>query len=289
MEILKLILCGAVIGVANIIPGVSGGTMAVVLNLYDKLIESVSGIRKHFVKSIKFLIPVVLGAGAGIVLLSKVIEVLLDKQYMAVNFFFIGVVIGSIPLHYGKMIYTDEGQTQKVKVKVSHIISAAIPFLLMAGMAVDMVIVGEGSSDVTITALSVGNFFILFFSLALAAFCMIIPGLSGSFIMVLIGVYPSIIGAISDFNILLLIPAALGAIVGILGGAKVIDRVITKFPNHSFFAIMGFVIGSIPVLLCKIGQASAYRSGVTLIVSVLVLIGGAALSYFGAKLGEKSK
>ncbi len=287
MEILKLILCGAVVGVANIIPGVSGGTMAVVLNLYDQLIESVSGVFRHFWKSMKFLVPFMFGAGAGIVALSKLIEVLLEKQYMAVNFFFIGVVLGSIPLLWGKMIYTDDSKSEKIKVKSGHIISAAIPFLLMAGMAVGMVIVGEGNGDAMYTALTVKSFVVLLFSLMLSAFCMIIPGLSGSFIMVLLGVYPSIIGAISDMNVLLLIPAAIGAAIGILFGAKIIDRVLTRFPNHSFFAIMGFVLGSIPVLLCKIGQADAYRGGLTLAVSVLVLIGGAALSYFGAKVGEK--
>ena len=289
MEILKLILCGAVVGVANIIPGVSGGTMAVVLNLYDQLIESVSGVFRHFWKSMKFLVPFMAGAGAGIVALSKLIEVLLEKQYMAVNFFFIGVVLGSIPLLWCKMIYTDDSKEAKIKVKAGHIVSAAIPFLLMAGMAVGMMIIGEGNGDVMYAALTVKSFVVLLFSLMLAAFCMIIPGLSGSFIMVLLGVYPSIIGAISDMNILLLIPAVIGAAIGILFGAKIIDRVLARFPNHSFFAIMGFVLGSIPVLLCKIGQADAYRGGLTLAVSVLVLIGGAALSYFGAKVGEKNE
>ncbi len=286
-QFFKLLLCGAVIGVANIIPGVSGGTMAVVLNIYDKLIESVSELRKAFLKSIKFLLPIGIGAGAGILLLSKVIELLLEKQYMVVNFFFIGVVIGSIPLLWGKMIYTDEVQKTKVRVSFSHILSMAVPFLLMLGMAAGMLVIGEGSADVTMTAFSVKNAVILFFALALAAFCMIIPGLSGSFIMVVIGVYPSVIGAISSLNIPLLIPACLGALVGILFGAKVIDRVITRFPNHSFFGIMGFVLGSIPVLLCKIYQAGAYRGGWSILIAALVLCAGAALSYFGAKLGEK--
>lgn len=287
MEFLKMLLCGAVVGVANIIPGVSGGTMAVVLNIYDRLIEAISGITKHFVQSLKLLVPIVIGAGAGIVALSKVIEVLLDKQYMAVNFFFIGVVLGSIPLLWGKMMYTDDQKQNKVSVCMSHIVSAAIPFLLMIAMAVGMLIVGEGSGDITITTLNVSSALILFFSLILASFCMIVPGLSGSFIMVLLGVYPSIIGAISDLNLPLLVPAGLGAVVGILGGAKIIDRILTRFPNHSFFAIMGFVLGSIPLLLCKIGQAGAYRGGWSMVISIVVLVGGVALSYFGAKLGEK--
>lgn len=286
MEILKLILSGAIVGVANIIPGVSGGTMAVVLGIYDRLIEAVSGIKKHFWQSVKYLLPIGLGAGVGIVALSKLIERLLAAQYMAVNFFFIGVVIGSIPLLWGKMLYLNEAKTERVQVKAGHILSASVPFLLMIAMAVGMVLVGEGNADVHITSLTAASFFILLFSLMLASFCMIIPGLSGSFIMVVLGVYPSIIGAISNFNIPLLIPAAIGAIIGILGGAKIIDRVLTRFPSHSFFAIMGFVLGSIPVLLCKIGEAGAYRGGWTLVSSILTLLGGMALSYFGAKLGK---
>ncbi len=285
MEWLKLILCGAVIGVANIIPGVSGGTLAVVLNLYDRMIEAISGITKHFVKSIKVLIPVAIGAGAGILSLARVIDFLLEKQYMTVNFFFIGVVIGSVPLMWGKMTKTPEGK--KITLRAGYVVSGLITFLLMTAMAVGMLLVGEGSGDVTITALSAPNFFLLFFALVLASVSMIIPGISGSFVMVLLGVYPSIINALSNLNIPLLIPAALGALTGILGGAKLINLILSRFPQHSYFAIMGFLLGSIPVLLCKIGQAGQYRGGITILIAAAALIFGAALSYFGAKLGEK--
>jgi putative membrane protein len=284
MEFLKLILCGAVVGVANIIPGVSGGTLAVVLNLYDRLIEAVSGLTRHFWKSVKFLLPVAIGAGAGIVALAKLIDLLLERQYMAVNFFFIGVVIGSLPLLYKRMRY--QGET-KQPIRFSHWISGILPFLAMIAMAIGMVVIGDGSSDVTITTLSVQSFVILFVTLFVSAVCMIIPGVSGSFMMVLFGVYPSVIGAISEMNLLLLIPVALGALAGVLCGAKGIDWVLERFPQHSFCAIIGFVLGSIPVLLCKIGQAGAYRGGWTALLAAVVLLAGTALSYFGAKLGEK--
>ena len=88
------IICGMIVGIANIIPGVSGGTMAVVLNIYDRLIASVSNLRKEFKKSIAFLLPIAIGAGIGIVAFSKLIEFLLIHYPLATNFFFIGLILG---------------------------------------------------------------------------------------------------------------------------------------------------------------------------------------------------
>ena len=104
MIYLKYLISGAIIGVANIIPGVSGGTMAVVLNLYDKLIGAFSNIRKNWKESLKLLIPIVIGAGIGIVAFSWLIKFLLEKFPLATNYFFIGLIIGSIPMIFHRSV-----------------------------------------------------------------------------------------------------------------------------------------------------------------------------------------
>ena len=97
-EWLKDIVKGMVIGVANIIPGVSGGTMAVSMGIYDKLIRSVTHLFSEFKKSIKVIIPVVIGAGVGIVILSAIIQYLLGHFPVQTNFLFIGLIVGGLPV-----------------------------------------------------------------------------------------------------------------------------------------------------------------------------------------------
>ena len=100
MEFLTRMVQGLVVGVANIIPGVSGGTMAVVMGIYDKLISAVSDLKKDFKKSVLYLLPIGLGAVLGIVLFSHLIKYLLGSYSMPTNFFFLGLILGSIPMIY---------------------------------------------------------------------------------------------------------------------------------------------------------------------------------------------
>ena len=118
---------------------------------------------------------------------------------------------------------------------------------------------------------------------------MIIPGLSGSFVMLLLGVYETITTAIAEMNILLLIPVGIGILGGILGGSKLIDWLLKRFPRATYWAIFGFVIGSIPSIFQKIGDAHAYRGGWELIIGILVLLAGITISFVFAsdKLKEK--
>ena len=90
---------GMAVGVANIIPGVSGGTMAVILHMYDELIESISTFFKDWKKNLLYLIPIGLGAVVGIVAFSKIVKYLLGNYPMATNFFFIGLIIGLSLIH----------------------------------------------------------------------------------------------------------------------------------------------------------------------------------------------
>lgn len=277
MEWFQLFIIGMIIGLANIIPGVSGGTMAVICGVFDRLIGAVSNIRKEFKKSILFLIPIGLGAVLAIVLLSKALTWLLDNYYMATNFFFIGVIVGSIPMLLKKSVTGG--------FCAWNLIPFAVTFAIMLVMAF---LTPEGTSTV-IRELDVFVFIKLMLYAALAAICMIIPGLSGSFVMLLLGVYETITTAIAKMNILLLIPVGIGILGGILGGSKLIDWLLKRFPWATYWAIFGFVIGSIPSIFQKIGGADAYRGGWELIIGILVLLIGITISFVFAsdKLKEK--
>lgn len=103
MEFFGNIIKGIMIGIANIIPGVSGGTMAVSLGIYDRLIGSISGLFREFKKSILFLIPIIIGAGIGIVGFTYAIEYLLDKHTFVTCMAFVGLILGGLPAIFSSM------------------------------------------------------------------------------------------------------------------------------------------------------------------------------------------
>ncbi len=279
---------GCIIGVANIIPGVSGGTMAVMLNIYDKLIDSFTGIRKHFGKSMKFLVPILIGAGIGIVVFSKLIKYLIAEQPLPTCFFFIGLILGSLPLVFKKSLET---KFRPVSI---------IPLVIFLGCMIALAFVqtsGTEASDAGIK-LDVLSWFWLFFGSAFAAMCMIIPGVSGSMILMILGLYSTVLGAISDLtknfmnSCMILLPVGLGVLLGIVAGAKLIDICIKRFPQMSYFAIIGLMLGSPLIIYLKFQSESPdnFRlDTMNIIASAIVFaIGlGIALVFGSEKLKEK--
>lgn len=238
---IKFFLSGLAFGIANVIPGVSGGTMLVVFGIYDKLTEAISGIKAIF-KNFFFLLTFALGAGGGIILFAFVITSLFELFGLQTNMFFIGLILGSIPLIY-------KSATEDSKLKPL----CLLPFLLAFGIVVALAML-EKMDIVSAAAGSVEGFDIigmlkLFVCAVIAAVTMIIPGVSGSFVMMLLGVYETVIGAITALNLYVLAPFALGAVVGIIGGAKLISVLIQKHKLMVYSAIMGLVIGSVYAII----------------------------------------
>ncbi|MBD5383599.1 MAG: DUF368 domain-containing protein [Ruminococcaceae bacterium] len=241
IEYLRYFLCGLVFGTANVIPGVSGGTMLVVFGVFDRLTEAISGIKKIF-QNFWFLFTFALGAGGGIVLSAFVISSLFENFGVQTNMFFIGLILGGVPLIY-------KFGTEEKKVKPS----CAVPFVIAMAAVIGLTVLEK--LDVFKLAPDVVTGFDLVISLkliicaAIAAVTMIIPGISGSFVMMLLGVYETIIGAIKDMNFFVIIPFAIGAIIGIIGGAKLISILIKKNKLMVYSALMGLVIGSVYAIL----------------------------------------
>ena len=270
MEFLTRMVQGLVVGVANIIPGVSGGTMAVVMGIYDKLISAVSDLKKDFKKSVFYLHPIGLGAVLGIVLFSHLIKYLLGSYSMPTNFFFLGLILGSIPMIYRR--------ASREKFQKSSVIPFAVCFAVMLLMTLLQNVSDEGSA--LITSLTLMTAIRLFLSGAVAAACMIMPGISGSMIMVLLGVYTSVLTAISSFNIPVLIPVALGVLLGVFWGAKLIDWCMKRFEQQTYFAILGLIAGSILPILLNAG----YTPGLHTLLSLIALIAGAAIAFWMSRM-----
>lgn len=242
MDNIKTFLYGVIIGIANVIPGVSGGTMAVILNVYDKILYAFS--LKHIKRNILFLGFLGSGTLFGILCFSRVITYLYENYYMILNFCFIGLVFGSVPLIYGKARF--EG------VQAKNWIPFVLTLVFMIGIAILKIMNTESSLD------TVGNvvngvqslpFSIMLIWLFIAAFIstitMLLPGISGAFMMLLFGCYTIVMKAIVDINLMILFITGLGVASGGLAGIKLIKIMLRKHPQALYFAILGLMIGSI--------------------------------------------
>lgn len=259
---IKELLKGAVIGVANIIPGVSGGTMAVSLGIYDKLIHAITHIVKEFKESIKTLLPIILGAGLGIGVLTFVINFLLKVFPVQTNFLFIGLILGGLPIILNRLKATGK------KVNIGNGIAFVAFFALVVGMAA----IGEaegGAADVSFNFMNVVKLFTIGI---IASATMIIPGVSGSMVLMIMGYYTTIIETITLFiksvlsfdingimqGVIILFPFGIGVLVGIGVIAKLIELVFAKAPNYAYCAILGLVIAS-PIAIILMSDLSRYN------------------------------
>ncbi len=272
LEVIKLIGIGIVLGVSNVIPGVSGGTMAVVFGIYDKLISVITINVKKIFSMWKFWLPLAIGVGIGILGFSTLLVSLFENYPIPTNWFFIGLIAGSLPLIIGriKLSCGEDVQSPPLSVVTTMLIALAI-------MVVMDTLSGEAFSQTVYSELSPGLFLFLLMSGALAAIAMIIPGISGSFLMLVIGSYTTIITAVSTLNIPLLLPVAIGIPLGLLGGAKLVRILLEKVPAQTYGAILGLVAGSIVVIYPGI------PSGIVLLLSVATLAGGFSLAYFSSR------
>lgn len=298
METIKLFAIGIILGVANVIPGVSGGTMAVVFGIYNRLIDLISLNLKKIIANWKFILPLGAGIVTGVLLFSKIITYLFNNFPIQTNWFFIGIILGSIPMIFTHWLnakpqnklpeqteQTDQEEQatqtkQSKKIPVSSIICCVISLAVMIFMTLNKI---EKPQAAEITGFSWNSAIIMFVGLAIAAIAMIIPGISGSFIMLALGIYSTVIGAIDSFNIYLLIPGALGAIAGLLCGAKLVRILMSKIPSQTYGIIFGLILGSVFVIFPTAGY-----SPLIVLTSIVCAAAGFLVSFLFSKT-EKSE
>lgn len=234
MNLIRNILIGAVIGISNVIPGVSGGTMAVVFGIYDKIISSVINFFKDWKKNTRFLGTLACGAVLGILLFTNLIKFCLENYPQQTNFFFIGLIVGTVPLLYNK---ATETKLNKVNI---------LWFILAFAIAFAMAWIGNPESNGNvIESISGINSVKLFAAGFIAAATMILPGVSGSFVLLLLGLYDSIITAVTTFNIPVIAVVGVGVIFGFLLMTKIVETLFRRYPQAAYCAILGLVIGSV--------------------------------------------
>lgn len=284
MNMFKNIIKGMMIGIANIMPGVSGGTLAVSMGIYDKLIHCITHILSEFKESMKFLLPIFAGAGIALVALTFVIEALFQYYPIPTNLLFIGLIVGGLPPAVTKV--------KSHKLSFGHILAGLLFFALVVGMAM----MGDnGNRQVTLN-LGIVPMIKLVLVGIIAAATMIIPGVSGSMVLLILGYYEPIIQQITAFctavitldmagilhGIAILLPFGIGVLIGILGIAKIIEIIFEKYPVYAYCAIIGLIAASpIAILVCS--NFAGFSVSV-LLISIVTFAAGFGIAI---KIGDK--
>lgn len=277
MNLFKDILRGVVIGIANAIPGVSGGTMMVSMGIYDKLIYSVTHLFKQPVKSIKTLLPYFIGMAIGIVGLAFAIVAMFEHIPFQTCMLFIGLILGGVPILTGHL--------KGVKFNLSH----AVVFLIFFGSIILLQVFGGHGADVALTVTPVSLLKLVLVGIVAAA-TMVIPGVSGSMMLMTMGYYYPVIGSVKDlitalvaFDVpkiihicMLLIPFGIGVVVGIFAVAKLIEMLMDKYEALTYCGIMGLVVASPVVILMSVPLTG--MTVVTVLAGVVTFVIGVVIA-----------
>ncbi|MDD6224095.1 MAG: DUF368 domain-containing protein [bacterium] len=288
MRNVVLMIKGFIMGIANIIPGVSGGTLALTLGIYEDFIGAISHFFSRIKENIKFLLPIAIGIGLSIITMSNIITASFDHFPIPTTLFFMGLVIGGIPMLYNKV---KESREEK---QISSYIIALLTFSLVMILALSEQIFGSRLGEVNLSNLNTLGYVTLFIIGVITAATMVIPGVSGSLVLMLLGYYLPIINVIKELtkfqniasNMLITGIFGVGVLVGIVLISKLIEYLLNKYEKKTYFGVLGFIIASIVAIpisvFNKVGNITFEIPQV--LIGVIFLVFGVFVGY---KLGEK--
>lgn len=275
-EKLILFIKGIVLGVAFVIPGVSGGTLAVLMGIYEELIEAASNFYKSiadFKKYIMYLLPIGLGVVFSVAVFAKLIKFGLDKAPIITILIFLGMIIGGIPA----LVRNVKGTKINLKDMTLMLVGLII--------VISMLIFHKSNSNVVLTNMSITGYITLFLVGAIAAVTMVVPGISGSFTLMLIGYYEPILNLVNNItsfknlgpNLILIFIFMLGVFIGIIFISKIIEWCLKHYKRETYYAIIGFVLSSI---ISVIYEVSKFPFNLThLIIGIVLLVINTVLVY----------
>ena len=293
------ILKGTAIGISNIIPGFSGGTMAVILGVYERLIGSICDITKKPLLVIKDLWAMLIGVIIGIVIASFGVVYLIKEFPLQTIMLFVGMIIGTIPNIYFNIKNLSLRENKKLDLSLLDIIAFIVCFSIM-------IILPLINSNILIDELNVFVFMFIFIMGIISASAMMIPGISGSLVLMVFGLYLLILENINNFismvisfnfeNIispfLVLLIFGLGILVGIFSISKIIKKQFEKRRRTVYCAIFGLLISSIfSIIYATVGEYNEvinWKDPFVYIISVLMFILGSTIVFILEKM-EKNK
>ncbi|MEL5720367.1 MAG: DUF368 domain-containing protein [Treponemataceae bacterium] len=279
MNLVFKFLAGIFIGIANVIPGVSGGTIAVILNVYEELLTLTSLDIKKIRASFKVLLFLCCGIVLGILFFAQIMTLAYEKFPIYTNFFFVGIIAGSVPFLFTLVKGSGE---KSFGLKLKKSLAFFVAFALM--LALFFAKLKFGSMENSLLELSFTQGIILFFVGIVAAIAMLLPGISGSFLLLLFGYYKTVMHAISNFQIPVLLVFGFGVLTGLVLGSRIIMRVLKTHSDIIYSAIFGLVLGSVIQIIPFVNQQA-----LGFVISALCFIAGFALVFVFTKMSETTE
>jgi len=247
-EIILIFLKGLFMGSADIVPGVSGGTIALITGIYERLISAISSIRFSFLKPLlkanfsefkeklideidfELFIPLILGIGIAFISLAKVISYLLDTQTAYTFSFFLGLILASAYILYTKL------ENFNIKLIVISLIGIILSYIFVG-----------------LNPIAANHSLIVIFISGLIAICaMILPGISGSFLLLLLGQYQYMLNALNSRNLVEIFVFGIGAVIGILGFSKLLNYLLERYESATMAFLIGIMVGTLRLPVMKI-------------------------------------
>lgn len=257
---------GFVIGGFMLVPGVSGGNVALILDVYDKMIYSASNLFKDFKHNIMFLLGILLGALCGIVVSAKVLGPLFALNEIVASFFFMGIITGSVPLLTKKAKVTKFSWKWIVFPLIGLVVVIASSFL--PSSSVEFVFGGTIENYLLILAFGI-----------VGAIALVLPGISFTMMLTTVGLYDKLLSSINiaTFDLTFLIIFAIATLIGVVLVVKILDYLLTHYETNMYLMIIGFVVGSILIIMMDLNTVP---TGWNILWSVLAGATGFAGSYF---------
>ena len=235
-EGLSTLLSGLVVGSSMLLPGMSGGTMAIILGIYGRLIRAISSLTRNRGpkrrQSLLFLLVVCLGSVGGMLLFSKAVLYLTERFGDPMLFLFSGLILGSLPV-----LWRQAGIRRPTP---GCLAGAALGLGLVFALRLvpdGLFAAGEG--------FSIQGALLLFLAGVVVAVALVLPGISASHVLLLLGLYQVALSSVSQLYLPFLLPLALGLVGGILATTSLLDRAMERRPQFTYSLIIGFVLGSV--------------------------------------------
>ena len=273
MKDIKLFIQGFIVGIGKIIPGVSGAMFAMMFGIYEKALDIISNLRTKLMKNLKYMLILATSIGLAIIFGSSIIKKCLENYYLPTMLLFIGMMVGGIK----PLMRNVKGKKLDTRSLVSAIIVVTILFLIS---------LIDGVEKTEVLEKTPLTFLILIFAGFLDAFATVVPGICGTALLMILGYYNTVIGALSDLfnfsnlgtNLFILIPFGIGLFSGVFLISKLINYLFKNYKTETYYSIIGFALMSIVLLILEVLEKTYVLNEI--IIALVLFIVGYLIVYF---------